>query len=322
MKSSFAIFIFILFTSAVMFITGCSNNSTLKKPNFEIDVNSEQEPESTAENSPEDNINQVEFDKGDYLYAKKIETFIIEDYGIKASIYYMLTEKAFMGTLENLTQQEVENIGIEVLLDNGQILGFTLPDNLKPGEQAAVRCIGVRGLFNEWRVSVKPLVTVDENIEYTQKIQIDQRSIEKETIIINTFYTKRPKFYVETNYGVELGGYRYAGKKQSYVLRFEKVLINVRYNFDTTQFEGTIENLSDENIRNISVSVLFDIEIIGPDSIKITKLEPGEKKALIWNVKSFRNLFEVWRVNLFFPYNSNMSSKDKEEITIKIYGEP
>ena len=70
--------------------------------------------------------------------------------GARLILSYDQAAKAFIGTVENTTDATLDRVRVEVHLSNGVELGPTIPKDLAPGEQMAVRLDAAGQNFTGW----------------------------------------------------------------------------------------------------------------------------------------------------------------------------
>lgn len=70
--------------------------------------------------------------------------------GVRLKLAYDATTNAFVGTVENTTNQTVSRVRVEVHLSNGIELGPTTPTNLAPGQKINVELSAAGQDFNKW----------------------------------------------------------------------------------------------------------------------------------------------------------------------------
>ena len=70
--------------------------------------------------------------------------------GVRLKLAYDATTNAFVGTVENTTNQTVSRVRVEVHLSNGIELGPTTPTDLAPGQKTNVELSAAGQDFNKW----------------------------------------------------------------------------------------------------------------------------------------------------------------------------
>lgn len=70
--------------------------------------------------------------------------------GVRLKLAYGGKTNAFVGTVENTTNQTLSRVRVEVHLSNGIELGPTTPTNLAPGQKVNVELNAVGQEFNKW----------------------------------------------------------------------------------------------------------------------------------------------------------------------------
>ena len=70
--------------------------------------------------------------------------------GVRLKLIYDATTNAFVGTVENTTNQTVSRVRVEVHLSNGIELGPTTPTDLAPGQKINVELSAAGQDFNKW----------------------------------------------------------------------------------------------------------------------------------------------------------------------------
>ena len=80
----------------------------------------------------------------------KDETYDHVRNGVRLKLAYDAPTNAFVGTVENTTNQTVSRVRVEVHLSNGIELGPTTPTDLAPGQKVNVELSAAGQDFNEW----------------------------------------------------------------------------------------------------------------------------------------------------------------------------
>ena len=70
--------------------------------------------------------------------------------GVRLELVYDAATNAFVGTVENTTNQTVSRVRVEVHLSNGIELGPTTPTDLAPGQKTNVELSATGQDFNQW----------------------------------------------------------------------------------------------------------------------------------------------------------------------------
>lgn len=70
--------------------------------------------------------------------------------GVRLKLAYDATTNAFVGTVENTTNQALSKLRVEVHLSNGIELGPTTPTDLVPGQKANVKLNAAGQNFDKW----------------------------------------------------------------------------------------------------------------------------------------------------------------------------
>ena len=70
--------------------------------------------------------------------------------GARLKLAYDAATNAFIGTVENTTNQTLSKVRVEVHLSNGIELGPTTPSDLAPGQQINVELSAAGQDFNKW----------------------------------------------------------------------------------------------------------------------------------------------------------------------------
>lgn len=70
--------------------------------------------------------------------------------GVRLKLAYDATTNAFVGTVENTTDQTVSRVRVEVHLSNGIELGPTTPNDLAPGQKINVELSAAGQDFSKW----------------------------------------------------------------------------------------------------------------------------------------------------------------------------
>ena len=80
----------------------------------------------------------------------KDETYDQVRNGARLKLAYDATTNAFVGTVENTTNQTLSKVRVEVHLSNGIELGPTTPTDLVPGQKIDVELSAAGQDFNKW----------------------------------------------------------------------------------------------------------------------------------------------------------------------------
>ena len=80
----------------------------------------------------------------------KDETYDQVRNGARLKLVYDAKTNAFVGTVENTTNQALSKVRVEVHLSNGIELGPTPPTDLLPGQQINVELSAAGQNFNKW----------------------------------------------------------------------------------------------------------------------------------------------------------------------------
>ena len=96
----------------------------------------------------------------------KNETYDQVRNGARLKLVYDAKTNAFVGTVENTTNQTLSKVRVEVHLSNGIELGPTPPTDLPPGQQINVELSAAGQDFNKW--SAHPEVGSSEHGEGDQ----------------------------------------------------------------------------------------------------------------------------------------------------------
>ena len=91
----------------------------------------------------------------------KDETYDHVRNGVRLKLVYDAATNAFVGTVENTTNQIVARVRVEVHLSNGIELGPTTPTDLAPGQKTNVELSAAGQDFNKW--SAHPEVGSNEH---------------------------------------------------------------------------------------------------------------------------------------------------------------
>lgn len=70
--------------------------------------------------------------------------------GARLILAYDRDTNSFVGTVENTTENTLEQVRVEVHLSNGKELGPTAPDDLGPGERNEVKLTATSRDFDKW----------------------------------------------------------------------------------------------------------------------------------------------------------------------------
>ena len=70
--------------------------------------------------------------------------------GVRLKLAYDAITNAFVGTVENTTNQALSKVRVEVHLSNGIELGPTIPTDLVPGQKVNVKLSAAGQNFDKW----------------------------------------------------------------------------------------------------------------------------------------------------------------------------
>ena len=70
--------------------------------------------------------------------------------GARLTLRYDAQTHTFVGTVENITNQTLNNVRVEVHLSNGIELGPTTPTNLAPGQKLNIKLEAAGQDFDKW----------------------------------------------------------------------------------------------------------------------------------------------------------------------------
>ena len=80
----------------------------------------------------------------------KNETYDHVRNGARLKLVYDAKTNAFVGTVENTTNQTLSKVRVEVHLSNGMELGPTTPTDLPPGQKINIELSAAGQNFNKW----------------------------------------------------------------------------------------------------------------------------------------------------------------------------
>ena len=78
------------------------------------------------------------------------DTYDEVHHGARLVLNYDAQSHSFKGTVENITEQTLEQVRVEVVLSNGKGLGPTLATDLAPGQKMPVQLMATGQRFTMW----------------------------------------------------------------------------------------------------------------------------------------------------------------------------
>ena len=134
--------LFMTITIIGMTFTSCGNREGNKEESKSEVVTESKEPHS-RDYSPSEGEEDGTLYSIDYKYDK-------EENGVRLILSYETEENRFIGSIENVSDETIENIRVEIHLSNGKELGPTNPANLKPGERREAQLDTSGEEFETW----------------------------------------------------------------------------------------------------------------------------------------------------------------------------
>lgn len=142
MKNGFKIFAGLAIVLAILF-SACSNNPKETKDKETVKMESEKgEHARDVGEKGEGEEDGTQFGKDDVYDVLRNGAHLILSYDAESN--------AFVGTVENVTDEMIEKVRVEVHLSNGTELGPTKPMDLKPGEKVTVELKATEKAFETW----------------------------------------------------------------------------------------------------------------------------------------------------------------------------
>ena len=99
-------------------------------------------------------------------------------------------------------------------------------------------------------------------------------------------------YSVRKNGGVWIRGETYAGRHQSYMLEENGLIVYVSYMYEHRAIAGTISNVTEKDITNISLKIIYDEE--NESDIMSTSVKAGQTKNIGFKSISWED-FEIYR---------------------------
>jgi hypothetical protein len=137
-------FITALAISAALIFSGCANTSGEKEEK------STESHESSERGEHARDVGEGGEGEEDGTQFSKSDVYDVVNKGTHLILKYDSEENAFVGTVENTTEDLIENVRIEVHLSNGLELGPTTPLDLKPGAKIEVKLAASEKDFETW----------------------------------------------------------------------------------------------------------------------------------------------------------------------------
>ncbi len=271
MKKIFALCMALLMTLILMVSSGCANRDSIERPDLVID--------SWADTG----------------YANKGEYVQLDQSGIKAVLYYDLTNKNFHGTLENTNTKKLEEISVEFQLDTESAVIKTMPVDLDSEQVAVIDSVVIEDVFEEWKVVLRFDESKLRKKDISKlSVKINSRVQDGKKVFLDTSLMKQyDKFTVKANKGVVIKEEYYAGRHQLFRLKESGLVIEVKYDANASAVGGTIKNDTKAPISHIELRVGYD-GVQYSENIKISYLKPGERQAIYFPSISWES-FEVYR---------------------------
>ena len=206
--------------------------------------------------------------------------------GARLILAYEAASNSFSGTVENTTNELLQNVRVEVHLSNGVELGPTSAIDLAPGEQVEV-ILEANNIFDSWTAHAE-VGTIEEQSEAVGE---DCGENGDNNVEGRGESHEGGRESSEGN-GNELGekdGTAYALDETFDQVRGGARLI-LAYDATSNVFSGTVENTSSEVLQKVRVEVHLSNGVeLGPTSPK--DLAPGEKADVMLDAN---NIFDGW----------------------------
>ena len=205
--------------------------------------------------------------------------------GARLVLAYDATCNTFSGTVENSTNELLQNVRVEVHLSNGVELGPTSAIDLAPGEQVEV-ILDANNIFDSWTAHA------------------EVGTIEEQSEAVGEDCGESGDNNVEGRGENHEGGHESEGSSNrvgeeddtAYALdeTFDQVRGGARlilaYDATSNTFSGTVENTSSELLQKVRVEVHLSNGVeLGPTSPE--DLAPGEKADVTLDAN---NIFDRW----------------------------
>ena len=209
--------------------------------------------------------------------------------GVRMILRYSREVGAFVGTVENITEETVPTVRVEVHLSNGVELGPTPRADLAPGQKRPVTLSAEGNRFEWWTTHAESGVEIGHGAEGEEGGE-GRGEHAGET---GEGREGRGEHAGETGEGhaeEEESGERFA-INQTYDGVRKGVRMILRYSREVEAFVGTVENITEEIIPQVRVEVhLSNGTELGPTPR--ADLAPGQKRTVTLPVEG--NTFTWW----------------------------
>ncbi len=195
--------------------------------------------------------------------------------GVRLIMNYNAQNNTFEGTIENTTDETLKQVRVEAHLSNGKELGPTPSVDLASGEKTDVQLIAKSKDFDRW--TAHPEVGEGEHSHGKEHGEHDSEHRGEHD-------REGEKEHNRKGEGEEESGAKLA-LNQTYDKVRNGVRLIMNYNAQNNTFEGTIENTTDETLKQVRVEAhLSNGKELGPT--KPDDLASGEKREVQLNATS------------------------------------
>ena len=206
--------------------------------------------------------------------------------GARLVLAYDATGNTFSGTVENITNELLQNVRVEVHLSNGVELGPTPDLDLAPGEQVEVM-LDANNIFDSWMAHAE-VGTIEEQSEAVGE-DCGENGDDNVEGRGESHEGRRESSEGNGNDAGEEDGTAYALDETFDQVRGGARLI-LAYDAASNVFSGTVENTSSEVLQKVRVEVHLSNGVeLGPTSP--TDLAPGEQAEVALDAN---NIFDRW----------------------------
>jgi hypothetical protein len=210
--------------------------------------------------------------------------------GISAFVYYDMVKERFVGNILNTLKEPVSNITVEFLLETGESWK-TQPVMLEAGQVEEVNLAVGTDEVSWWKATLESNSTYRNNSK--PGILIDDMFKNGSMVNLEANLMKYYENYsVRKNGGVWIRGDTYAGRHQSYMLEEDGLILHVSYMYEHRAIAGTISNVTEKDITNISLKIIYDEE--NESDVMSTSVKAGQTKNIGFKSISWED-FEIYR---------------------------
>lgn len=286
MKRLLTLFVVLLILIPVI-SSGCSENQNIiEKPDLKID--------------------------GIGGYAGKVHYLTIKKAGLKCILYYSITDYTFAGILENTGKKDAEGILISINDNDGNLLTEIAVENIKGSSAIEIDEVKVVKDFEAWTVDLQ---FEGKGNDAEQVTIIDDRISGGKLVSFDSILIKEYKeFVVRKNQGTNYRGHMYAGRHQKYILEEGKLVVEIKYDYNTLTFSGTVSNTGKITQGYFGIHLLFNTgemtEVYGCTSLKPLSVKEFRFEPVDWRE------FEIYRPIIEY-YGSYIEPDMKTSVEIE-----